>query len=70
MSQTRWLRPDYHGTFQSNQCTLTNTVTSDLSHLLPQSKAFQCDILAHQSSGVWELDFEVSRVFPDGTCKE
>lgn len=45
-------------------------MTNELSHLLPQSKALQCDILPNQSSGVWELDFEVSRVFPDGTYEE
>lgn len=33
-------------------------------HSLPQSEAFQGDILPDQSSGVWELHFEVGGVFP------
>lgn len=45
-------------------------VTNEISHLLPQSKAFQDYILPHQSSGVRERHFEVSRVFPDGTWEE
>lgn len=53
----------------SPTCALTE-VADDLSHLLPQSEALQGDILTNQCSGFWELDFEVSRVFPDGTCDE
>lgn len=39
-------------------------------HLLSQSEAFQGNILPHESSGVWELHFKISRVFPDGTLEE
>lgn len=39
-------------------------VTRGLPHLLPQSEAFQGDVLAHQGNGVWELYIEVSRIFP------
>jgi len=51
----------------SSPNTRQTEVGNALSHLLPQSEAFQGDILPHQSNGVWELDFEVSRIFPGGT---
>ena len=54
----------------SNRALEQPEVISDLWHLLPQSEAFQGDILPHQNGGVWKLHFQVCRVFPDGTWEE
>lgn len=43
------------------------SVVEDITHSLPQSKAFQDDVLPHQGRGVFERHFQVGGVFFDGT---
>lgn len=69
--KTRWDETDWNS-FQSPEYTFqfeppNKQRSATTAHLLPQGKAFQDNILAHQSSGIWECHSEVSGVFPDGT---